>query len=76
MTKKSIRTILGENVKHYRLLNKFTQEKLAELCNLSTRYISDIENANGNISIDTLEKIANIFEIEYYVLIKENTFNK
>lgn len=76
MTKKSIRIILGENVKYYRLLNKFTQEKLAELCNLSARYISDIENANGNISIDTLEKIANTFQIENYLLIKDINFNK
>ena len=76
MTKKSIRIILGENVKYYRLLNKFTHEKLAELCNLRARYISNIENANGNISIDTLEKIANTFQMDYLFLIKENNFNK
>ena len=55
----SIRKILGDNIKYYRFKMGYTQEKLAELTDLSPRYISDIENYNGNISIDTLENIAN-----------------
>jgi len=49
----------------------FTQEQLAEKCDLSPRYVSDIENANGNIPIDTLEKIAKYLKVEPYLLIKE-----
>lgn len=49
----------------------YTQEQLSEKCNLSTRYISDIENSNGNISIDTLENIAKCLKIEPYLLVKE-----
>lgn len=64
-----IRKILGTNVKYYRFQLKYTQEQLAEKCNLSPRYISDIENANGNIKIDTLENISNVLGIEPYVLL-------
>lgn len=71
MKNQNIRKVLGANVKYYRFLIGYTQEQLAEKCELSPRYISDIENYNGNISIDTLSKIANILKIESYLLIKQ-----
>ena len=71
MKNQNIRKVLGDNVKYYRFLIGYTQEQLAEKCELSPRYISDIENYNGNISIDTLSKIANILKIESYLLIKQ-----
>lgn len=66
----NIRKVFGANVKFYRYQNDLTQEQLAEKCDLSTRYISDIENANGNVSLDTLEIIAKALNIESYILIK------
>jgi len=67
----NIRKVVGANVKYYRFLIGYTQEQLAEKCDLSPRYISDIENANGNIPIDTLENIAKYLKIEPYLLVKE-----
>ena len=67
-----IRKVLGANVKYYRFLIGYTQEQLAEKCDLSPRYISDIENAKGNVPIDTLENIAKYLKIEPYLLIKEH----
>lgn len=72
MSTTNIRKIVGDNVKHYRFSIGYTQEKLAELCDLSARYISDIENANGNISIDTLGNIAKHLNIKAYLLVKEH----
>lgn len=66
----NIRKDLGANVKYYRHLIGYTQEQVAEKCNLSPRYISDIENSQGNVSVDTLENIANILKVESYLLIK------
>ena len=66
-----IRKVLGVNVKYYRFLIGYTQEQLAEKCELSPRYISDIENFKGNIPIDTLENIAKYLKVEPYLLIKE-----
>jgi len=67
---KNIRKVLGDNVKYYRFTLGYTQEELAEICDLSPRYISDIENARGNIPIDTLENIINCLKQEPYLLIK------
>lgn len=67
----NLRKIVSTNVRYYRLKLEYTQERLAELCDLSPRYVSDIENVRGNIPIDTIEKIANALEIEPYQLLKE-----
>ena len=71
MKTQNIRKVLGVNVKYYRFLIGYTQEQLAEKCELSPRYISDIENFKGNIPIDTLENIAKYLKVETYLLIKE-----
>ena len=62
--------LLGKNVKYFRYKNNLTQEKLAERCDLSPRYISDIENGNGNISIDTLTKLSEILNVKTYDWLK------
>lgn len=71
MKTQNIRKVLGVNVKYYRFLIGYTQEQLAEKCELSPRYISDIENFKGNVPIDTLENIAKYLKVEPYLLIKE-----
>ena len=71
MKTQNIRKVLGVNVKYYRFLIGYTQEQLAEKCELSPRYISDIENFKGNIPIDTLENISKYLKVESYLLIKE-----
>jgi len=60
-----LRKIFGKNVKYYRFRKDMTQEKLAELTDLSPRYISNIENGSGNVSLDTIELIAEALEVEY-----------
>lgn len=71
MKTQNIRKVLGVNVKYYRFVIGYTQEQLAEKCELSPRYISDIENFKGNIPIDTLENIAKYLKVEPYLLLKE-----
>lgn len=70
MKSKSIRKVLGTNVKYYRFKIGYTQEQLAEKCDISPRYISDIENAKGNIPLDTLEVLADCLKVEPYILLK------
>lgn len=74
MKTKNIRKILSDNVKYYRFKNGYTQEELAGKCDLSPRYLSDIENAKGNILIDTLEVIAYHLKVESYILLKEHKY--
>lgn len=65
----------GNNVKKYRIKKGFSQEKFAELCNLHRTYISDIECSQRNVSLETIQKIANALEIEPYKLLIEKEEN-
>ena len=76
MKSNNIRKNLSINVKFYRFNAGLTQERLAELCELTPRYISDIENCNGNIPLDTLENLANQLNVEPFLLIKPQKHKK
>ena len=69
--------VIGKNIKYYRSLynlekGKMTQEKLAELADVSTALIANIESdkINQGISVFTLWKISKALEIPV-----ENLFN-
>lgn len=73
--------IFAENVRYYRFNYKraddlkigLSQEELAELCDLSTHYISDIERAKYSPSIPTIERIASSLKIKPSLLFEKNT---
>lgn len=48
---------LGEKIRETRLKRGFTQDKLAEMVDISTNFMSLIENGR-NMSVETLVKIA------------------
>ena len=69
--------VIGKNIKYYRSLynlekGKMTQEKLAELADVSTDLIANVESdkINQGISVFTLWKISKALEIPV-----ENLFN-
>ena len=69
--------VIGKNIKYYRSLynlekGKMTQEKLAELSDVSTALIANVESdkINQGISVFTLWKISKALEIPV-----ENLFN-
>ena len=63
---------LGKNIKKYRLENKYSQEFLAEKCDLSREYISRIESGQKYVSLkkiflmaDTLNiSVKNLFDFD------------
>lgn len=63
--------VFGTNVKHYRLRMGLSQENFAELCDLHRTYISDIECFQRNVSLKTVQKIANALKVETYKLFIE-----
>ena len=67
----SLREVFRDNVKHYRKKKKLSQEQLAEMSNLSTNYIGDIERANRKVTIDTIEKISKGLNVEAHLLLME-----
>lgn len=67
----SLRKTFRENVKYYRKKKKLSQERLAELSNLSANYIGDIERTDRKVTIDTIEKVAKGLKIDPLVLLQK-----
>ena len=59
--------ILGENIAKYRQQKKLSQEKLAELVDLSREYITRVERGQKNISLKKLFAIADALEVMFIV---------
>lgn len=56
LTKKQIDKVIGEIAKEHRLQMGLTQEQLAEQLNLTTKYISRVENGAAGLGAETLIK--------------------
>lgn len=50
-------------IKEYRIKRGYTQEKLSELLNISTRQLQKIEKDETKTTIDTLKRIRKVLEI-------------
>ena len=59
-----LRTILARNLKATRLERGLSQEELAHEAGLHRTYVSLLENERYSVSIDTLEKLAAVLEVE------------
>ena len=69
---KEIKEIIAQNLIQLRKKNNLTQNELAEKLNYSDNTISRWEHAEITPSIETLEQIANIYNVSVETLIKEN----
>ena len=77
----NLKDLLTFNIKYYRYVNNYSQEKLAELSKLSPRYITDVERGLHCPTIPKIESIAKSLYIEPYQLFvntdrDENIINK
>ncbi len=61
---------LGENIKKYRKEAGLTQEKLAELADISLDFMGKIEVNINKPGLKTVFKIAQALNIEPYLLLK------
>jgi transcriptional regulator with XRE-family HTH domain len=69
-----VRAVLARNIKTLRGRRNWSQADLAEKSGLSIVYLSDIERGNKWPYLDTLVKIAGVFKVDVYELLKpENT---
>lgn len=64
----NLKDLLIFNIKYYRYMRNLSQEKLAELCSLTPRYITDVERGLHCPTIPKIEVIAKVFGIEPYQL--------
>ncbi len=58
-----IKRLLGKKIKQYRILKGYSQEKFAELLNISQRTLSGIECGSNFLSSQTLNKILEVLKI-------------
>jgi len=70
MTERELLKVLGNNIKLYRGRYNWTQAELAEKINISINFLSDIETGKKWASPITLVKLAHVFNIEVYELLK------
>jgi transcriptional regulator with XRE-family HTH domain len=58
------------NIKRYRQNTGYTQKRLAEELGISPNFLSDVETGKKWMAFPTLIRMANIFQIEVYELLK------
>jgi DNA-binding helix-turn-helix protein len=73
---KTLPDLVAFNIKYYRYLNGYSQEKLAELCKLSPRYLTDIERGIHTPPISKLEVLAASLKVEPYKLLVNDDKDK
>ncbi len=64
--------LIGRRIKELRLQHKITQEKLAELIDMSVPYVSYIETAKKKPSLETLIRVSNALGVTIDELLTGN----
>ncbi len=63
MDYQKLKSNIAENIRIFRLKKRYSQDKLAELANVSQQYICKIEKAQTNPSIQILVDIAEVLDV-------------
>jgi transcriptional regulator with XRE-family HTH domain len=58
MAKPDLRAILADNVKAHRVRAKVSQDEFADRCGLHRTYIGSVERCERNVTLATLELLA------------------
>jgi transcriptional regulator with XRE-family HTH domain len=65
------RLLLAKNIRLFREQMGISQERLGELAGLHRTYISAVEGGNRNITIDSIERLAEALNIDIRLLFTE-----
>jgi ribosome-binding protein aMBF1 (putative translation factor) len=68
---RSMRRMFANRIKAERKALEMSQEQFAELCGLHRTYIGAVERAERNVSIDTMERMANALKVPLFALFRE-----
>jgi len=66
-----LRDILAKNMRKLRAAHGLSQEALAHDSGLNRTYVSSVERAERNVSIDNIARVAKAFGIEPWKLLKD-----
>jgi len=64
------RQTLAENLRALRSSMNLSQEQLAERAGFHRTYVSQVERCVSNISLDNLQKLADILQVEIWELLR------
>ena len=68
---KELRQVLAKNIRLLRHALGLSQEELAYRAKIHRTYMTSIESARRNVSIDNIEKIAKALEVKPHELLKD-----
>ncbi|WP_282859983.1 helix-turn-helix domain-containing protein [Pseudoclavibacter helvolus] len=66
---KPLKKVLGAQVRDLRLVRHLSQEGLAEELGVSTRYLAGIERGERNLTLDSVDALAEQLGVEAHALI-------
>lgn len=69
MKKNELLKQFGKNVKMERIRQDLTQEKFAEIMNVSQKYVSGIESGKANMSLGKILELAEFLNVDINVLL-------
>jgi transcriptional regulator with XRE-family HTH domain len=69
-TKMSLRERLAQNLRDIRIARGISQERLGELAGFHRTYVSHVERAVTNVSLDNLEKLAGALGVDPLELLR------
>ena len=61
--------LLGKRVRGLRKKKGLTQERLAEKADVDVKFLGDVERGKANVSILTLEKLANALSVKVHQIL-------
>lgn len=62
---------LGEKIKKERMRNRLTQEMLAELADITSSYVGQIERGERKVTLSKLVRIANVLNVSVDYLLSD-----
>lgn len=66
----TLRQILGSNLRRIRTDRGLSQEALADMAGIDRTYVSALERQLYSVSIDTIEKLADVLEVQPTALLE------
>lgn len=61
--------LIGMRLREFRRSHGYSQERVAELADIASNYLSRIELGKENPTVDTMQKLANVYNIELWELL-------
>lgn len=67
---------IGKRIRDFRVRKGLTQAQFAEALDVSTNFISEIENGKKNISLETLKRVCTEYHLSAdYILFNKDNFS-